>query len=116
MIAVVQNIPLAILLFVATLLEAGGDALVRMGLFNYTGPLRFGIYALGAAALVAYGTVINLAPVDFGRVVGAYVALLFVTWQVITFVAFRSVPTTPIILGGALIVAGGLISTFWKVA
>ncbi len=116
MITLVQGVHPALLLFIATLLEAGGDALVRMGLFNHAGPLRFGIFALGAAALVAYGVVINLAPVDFGRVVGAYVALLFVTWQVITFLAFRSVPTVPIMMGGALIVGGGLIVTFWKAA
>jgi small multidrug resistance family-3 protein len=35
-------------------------------------------------------------------------------WQVINYIAFRSVPTLPILVGGALIVAGGVISTYWK--
>ena len=35
-------------------------------------------------------------------------------WQVITFIAFRSVPSAPVLLGGGLIVAGGLIVSFWK--
>jgi small multidrug resistance family-3 protein len=45
-----------------------------------------------------------------------YIATLFVVWQIINFVAFRSTPTLPIILGGALIVAGGIIVTFWSPA
>jgi small multidrug resistance family-3 protein len=37
-------------------------------------------------------------------------------WQVINFAFFRSVPTLPILAGGALIVSGGLIVSFWKSA
>ncbi len=44
----------------------------------------------------AYGSFLNLAPLEFGRVVGLYIATLFVVWQVINFVVFRSVPTLPI--------------------
>jgi hypothetical protein len=29
---------------------------------------------------------------------------------------FRTAPTLPILVGGALVVAGGLIITFWKTA
>jgi hypothetical protein len=35
-------------------------------------------------------------------------------WQVINFVAFRTLPTPPIILGGLMVVAGGAIITFWR--
>jgi small multidrug resistance family-3 protein len=45
--------------------------------------------------------------------VGLYVATLFVMWQVINSIAFRTVPTAPIIVGGSLIVLGGLIVTYW---
>ena len=48
--------------------------------------------------------------------VGLYIATLFVVWQVITFFAFRTLPTVPVMLGGTLIVAGGLIVSFWKAA
>lgn len=38
----------------------------------------------------------------FGRVVGLYIATLFVVWQVINVIAFRSFPAMPILVGGAL--------------
>jgi hypothetical protein len=37
-------------------------------------------------------------------------------WQLITFFAFRTLPTTPVMLGGIMIVTGGLIVSFWKTA
>ena len=52
--------------------------------------------------------------VEFNRVAGLYIATLFVVWQVVSFIAFRSIPGLPVLVGGALIVAGGLLVTFWK--
>jgi small multidrug resistance family-3 protein len=49
------------------------------------------------------------APVDFARLLGMYVALFFLTAQVIDLVAFGVRPTLPIVLGGACIVLGGCI-------
>jgi hypothetical protein len=68
----------------------------------------------GAALLFGYGLAVNLAPLDFGRVVGLYIATLFVVWQVINLIAFRTLPNLPIAVGGTLIIAGGLIVTFWR--
>ena len=68
----------------------------------------------GTVLLFGYGVSLNLAPLAFGRVVGLYIAILFVVWQIINFLAFRSLPTLPILLGGALILAGGGIVTFWQ--
>jgi len=68
----------------------------------------------GAALLFGYGFSINLAPVEFRQVVGLYVATLFVIWQLINSLVFRTLPNLPILVGGTLIVAGGLIVTFWK--
>jgi hypothetical protein len=34
----------------------------------------------------------------------------------INFIAFRALPTLPIFVGGALVIAGGAIITFWKPA
>jgi drug/metabolite transporter (DMT)-like permease len=107
-------IPIPIVLLVAALLEAGGDAVVRKALHSQALPLRIVLFAAGAALLFAYGTFLNLAPLDFGKVVGLYIATFFLIWQVITYLAFGTVPTLPILLGGTLIVAGGLLVSFWK--
>jgi hypothetical protein len=113
---VLQGIPAVALLLVATILEASGDAVVRMALYNQVGPARAGLFLGGAALLFGYGIFLNLAPLEFGQVVGLYLATLFVVWQVINFLAFRALPTLPIMLGGALVIAGGAIITFWKPA
>ena len=101
-------------LLVATTLEASGDAIVRMALHNNNTPARAALFICGAALLFGYGLSLNLAPTDFGRVVGLYVATLFVVWQIVNFIAFRATPSLPTIVGGAMIVAGGLIVTFWE--
>ena len=101
------------LLVVATVLEATGDAVVRMGIAQPAWVPRCLLFLGGAALLFGYGLSLNLAPVDFGRVVGLYIATLFVVWQIVAFAAFRSIPGLPILLGGALIIAGGSIVTFW---
>jgi hypothetical protein len=105
-----------VFLVIATLLEASGDAVVRMAIFQHVGAVRLALFLAGAALLFGYGTFLNLAPLEFGRVVGLYLATLFVVWQVINFVAFKAVPTLPILVGGALIIAGGTIITYWKPA
>jgi small multidrug resistance family-3 protein len=100
-------------LLLATTLEVSGDAIVRLAIFNHAGVIRLGLMLAGAALLFGYGFSLNLAPVEFRQVVGLYIATLFIVWQVINFVVFRTTPNLPILLGGSLIVVGGLIVTFW---
>jgi hypothetical protein len=100
-------------LILATTLEASGDAVVRLGLGQQAWAARLGLFLPGAALLFGYGLFLNLAPVEFERVVGLYIATLFVVWQIVNYLFFRHVPTVPILLGGALIVIGGCIVTFW---
>jgi len=104
------------LLIAATWLEVSGDAVVRIALRNHTGVtgIRLGLFALGAVFLFGYGTFLNLAPLRFGQVAGLYIATLFVVWQFINFIFFRALPTVPILAGGALIIMGGAIVSFWK--
>jgi small multidrug resistance family-3 protein len=111
-----QGIHPIFFLLVATVLEVGGDAVLRIALYDHagTGAVRIGIFAGGTALLLGYGTFLNLAPLEFRQVVGLYIATLFVVWQFINFLVFRTAPTPPILAGGALIVAGGLVATFWK--
>jgi hypothetical protein len=105
-----------IFLLIATILEVSGDAVVRMAMYDHVGLVRLALFLCGAALLFGYGSFLNLAPLEFGQVVGLYVATLFIVWQVINYVAFRSLPTIPIVLGGSLVIAGGAIITFWKPA
>ena len=98
----------------ATALEASGDATVRIGLFDRAGIVRALMLAGGGILLLGYGVMLNLAPLPFERVVGLYIGTLFVVWQIISFIAFRSVPSLPVLVGGALIVIGGMIVSFWS--
>ncbi|MCC2669636.1 MAG: hypothetical protein K0Q72_2107 [Armatimonadetes bacterium] len=103
-----EIVTIAALLLLAALLEAGGDALIRFGLRG----AKWGLWA-GAVALVVYGFVVNLARWDFGRLMGVYIAIFFVVSQALAVVVFREKLHAPSLLGGALIIAGGLVLTFW---
>ncbi len=95
-------------------MEASGDAVVRLALGNDAFVSRVGLFAAGAILLFGYGLFLNLAPVEFEKVVGLYIATLFVVWQLVNYFFFRHVPTVPIMIGGALIVVGGCIVTYWE--
>jgi len=102
------------LLLLAAVLEAGGDALVRLGLHAAGAGTRIGMFVIGAVVLFAYGVAVNAPPWDFGRLLGVYVTLFFLVAQVINLVVFGVRPDLPVLVGGALIVAGGLTITFWQ--
>jgi uncharacterized membrane protein YhaH (DUF805 family) len=109
-----QGIPTLILLLIATILEVSGDAVVRKALYDHGGTGRALLLCLGAALLLGYGTFLNLSPLEFGQVVGLYLATLFIVWQIINFLAFRATPSLPSVVGGSLVIIGGAIITFWK--
>ena len=114
MLKTLSTLPPILFLVIATTLEVSGDAVIRRAIYDYQGVARLGLAVAGAALLFGYGTTVNLAPIEFHKVAGLYIATLFVVWQVVSFVAFRSIPNLPILVGGALIVTGGLLVTFWK--
>jgi hypothetical protein len=109
-----DKIALFAFLIAATSLEATGDAIVRLGLAQNQWGVRSLLFIVGAILLFGYGLSVNLAPVDFGRVVGLYIAILFIMWQAINFIVFQVTPVTPVIIGGLLIVVGGAIVTLWR--
>ncbi|MDE2391677.1 MAG: hypothetical protein KGL65_08725 [Rhodospirillales bacterium] len=109
-----NSFSILLLLALAATLEAGGDALARTALHAHAMPVRLGVFGLAALVLFIYGVTVNLPPWDFGKLLGVYVTLFFVVAQLINRFAFGIAPTTPILAGGALIVAGGLLMTFWK--
>src|SRR5690349_3602234 len=93
-------------LVAAAPLESGGDAAIRRGLLASAWPWLVG----GAAALVGYGFAVNAnRTIDFTRLMGGYIALFFVVSQVVAWLAFGERPTPTLLVGGALVVAGGLV-------
>jgi small multidrug resistance family-3 protein len=98
-----------LVLLCAACLEAGGDALMRVGLRSPTHARASLFFVLGGLVLTVYGYAVNAPPWDFGRLIGVYVAYFFVVAQLISWLGFGRRPTPMILLGGALIVAGGCV-------
>ncbi len=98
-----------LILLMAAVLEAGGDAIVRFALRSSVPWQRGLFFALGAAVLFAYGWTVNRPTWDFGKLLGLYVVFFFVIAQVISWALFGQAPSLPVWLGGALIVVGGAV-------
>lgn len=110
-----MNTGMALLLLLgAALLEAGGDAIVRVGLLGSAGVKRVLLFLAGGFVLWIYGTLVNSTRWDFGRLIGIYVIFFFLVAQAIDWLAFHHKPPLPVLAGGVLILAGGLVITFWK--
>ena len=101
-------------LLACALLEMGGDALARRGMHAQSQVARAGFFALAAAVLFAYGWLVNRPPWSFGALLGIYVVMFFVVSQAIAWSAFGERPTAGIWLGGALVVAGGIVMSAWR--
>jgi drug/metabolite transporter superfamily protein YnfA len=101
-------------LAIAAFLEAFGDSCFQSALYHSKGRGVVVAVLSGAIVLAAYGAVINLPRWDFGRLIGVYVAVFFISAQIINRVRFGHTPSPPIYAGGSLIVAGALVMTFWK--
>src|ERR1700679_2727242 len=100
-------------LIAATVLEAFGDAVVRLGIGQTAWLPRSALFLAGALLLFGYGLSLNLAPIEFGRVAGLYISTLFIVCQLVNLIVFRTRPGMPVWFGGGLIVVGGLIVPFW---
>jgi hypothetical protein len=107
-----QATALLVLLF-AAILEAGGDALVRTGLHTQALAVRLALFGLGGVVLFSYGYVVNAPPWDFGRLLGIYVVFFFVIAQLLSWLVFHQPPGRAVWLGGAFVVAGGVIMSAW---
>jgi hypothetical protein len=109
-----MDVKVFLFLIAATTLETFGDAIIRIGIGQTAWLPRSALFLAGAFLLFGYGLSLNLAPIEFNRVVGLYVATLFIIWQLVNLIVFRSPPGVPVLFGGLLIVAGGLVVTFWE--
>ena len=103
-----------LILFFAALCEAGGDALIRYGLRSNAVWQRGAFFLAGAVVLFVYGWSVNRPPWDFGKLLGLYVVFFFVIAQAMSWLAFRQPPSLRVLLGGALIVAGGAVIALAK--
>ena len=97
------------ILLLAAILEAGGDALLRAGLHKQLMWQRASLFALAALVLFSYGWTVNAPPWDFGKVIGIYIVFFFLVAQTISWLVFKTPPSLPLVVGGALIVAGGVV-------
>src|SRR5437870_10698544 len=107
-----QIITTLLVLLSAALLEAGGDAVVRLGLRASTTFVRASLFLIGGLVLFTYGYVVNAPPWDFGRLLGVYVVFFFLVAQLISWLAFGQRPGFAVLLGGVFIVIGGCIISF----
>jgi small multidrug resistance family-3 protein len=92
-------------MLVAAVLEVGGDAMIRAGLRS-RGWL---LVALGALVLGAYGVVLNLLPIDFSKLLGAYVAFFALASVAFGRIAFHEQISTSTWIGVAVVFAGSAI-------
>ena len=100
-----------LVLLLAAFFEAYGDSNFQTALYRSSGLGRVMPVVVGALSLVAYGLVVNGPRWEFGRLLGVYVVLFFVLAQAVARVKFGQTPTVPVLVGGGLIVAGGVIMT-----
>jgi len=103
-----------LILFLAALLEAGGDAVMRTALHSTSTSARIALFSLAGTLLWAYGWTVNAPDWDFGRLLGLYVVFFFVIAQAISWLGFKQPPSPPILFGGGLIVSGGLVIALAK--
>jgi small multidrug resistance family-3 protein len=98
----------------ATIFEAIGDAVMRIALHYHVMPARIFLFAAASFLLTMYGAFLNLAPVEFAEATGIYLASLFVAFQVVNYLFFKTVPSPGVLVGGAFIVTGAAIVYFWR--
>lgn len=106
---VANRIGALLILLLAAFLEAYGDSSFQAALYRSSGTRKVIAFLAGAACLAAYGLVVNTPRWDFGKLLGIYVVFFFLVAQGINWARFGQSPTLPVVMGGSLIVAGGVI-------
>lgn len=95
-------------LIVAGVLEVGGDALIRFGLRGRGWALTVG----GFVVLGTYGIVVNLLPMDFSKLLAAYVGVFAVVSVLGGRIVFKDDVPRSTWIGLAVILVGSLIVHF----
>jgi small multidrug resistance family-3 protein len=62
-----QTLQAVLFLIAATILEVSGDAVIRIALHNHAGlgPARIGLFVLGGILVFSYGSLLNMATLEF---------------------------------------------------
>lgn len=97
------------ILAVAAFFEAYGDSCFQSALYRSAGAARVLGFLGGTVSLAVYGLVVNAPHWEFGKLLGVYVVVFFVLAQILARVRFGQSPPLTILIGGAFIVAGGVI-------
>ena len=95
--------------FVAALLEAGGDALVRKGLPRLYGLRKIRFLPVRRIGFIRVWLCCEFAPLGLRPSLGVYVVFFFVAVQLISYVVFQQVPSRTVLIGGLFIIIGGAI-------
>jgi len=96
-------------LFVAACLEAGGDAVIRIGLHSGSTGRRAALLAAGVLCLFGYGCLVNAGRWEFGRLLGLYIVFFFLLAQAVGWLVFGQAPSRGVWWGGLFVVVGGAI-------
>ncbi len=97
------------ILFLAAVLEAGGDAILRKALHTNAPWTRLVLFVVGAAVLFSYDYAVNAPAWDFSSLLGLYVVFVFVVAQLMSWLFFGQAPSVAVMIGGCLIAAGGCV-------
>ncbi len=100
-----------LVLMLAALLEAGGDALMRIAIHTPSRYARPLLFLVAAAVLAAYGWAVNAPPWEFGKLIGLYVVFFFLIGQIIAWAVFKQPPSVHSAIAACLIVTGGVVFT-----
>jgi drug/metabolite transporter superfamily protein YnfA len=97
-----------LVMLIAAALEVGGDALIRTGLRG-RGLL---LVVLGFIVLGSYGIAINQLPLDFSKLLGAYVGFFALVSVLCGWLMFGELIANATWVGLAVVLAGSLIMQF----
>lgn len=95
-------------MLIAAALEVAGDAMIRIGLRG-KGWL---MVVVGFAVLGSYGVAINQLPIDFSKLLGAYVGFFALVSVACGWVFFDETISGATWLGLGVVIAGSLIMQF----
>jgi small multidrug resistance family-3 protein len=94
-----------LVMVVAAVCEVGGDALIRKGLRGKGAVL----IVVGMLTLAVYGVVVNLIPMDFSRLLGAYVGVFALVSVGFGALMFGEVVSPLTWLGVAIVLCGSAV-------